>query len=492
VQQKTPFLTGFSTHLFGSAKGKTQDILSRQRHHLITGTLDLQQQFLQEIDPHLLARHSSTQRTRHYPDRLIFWAFFSQVVSDDGSCAAAVAHIQAWAQQRGLPVPAGSTSSYCEARAKLPVEMLRAVNDSLYKQLDAELGTERLWRGLRPRVEDGTSVQAPDTEANRQAYPYPPGQKEGCGFPMIKLNGLIDLTHGGLREFATSSVKTSELSNHNKLEDNYLQKGDVFIADRLYGGFEFIQRLSSKGIHFISRAHQARKIDFRQGRKLGPNERLVTWTKPRQLPPGSRLTKAQWEAVPEQLQVRIIRTKGPDRDGKQKTRYIVTTLLDSKAYPADEVASLYMHRWEIEVRFRDIKTTLGMELLRTRTPGMVEKELLMHQIVYNLMRLVMLKAGKAHGINHRRLSFRGAQQVIGAFINNFKGLASRPTKSRGLRHNVWMLIAERLVKERPGRNEPRRVKRRPKCTRWLQKPRDQYFEHFRSETPPPKILDNPA
>lgn len=488
MKSRTPFLTGFSTYLFGSAKSKTQDIVAKKRQSLIEGTLDLQQPFIDEVDPGILERHSQTRRNRHYPDHLTFWAFFSQVASNDASCAGAVARVQAWAEQRGLPVPGQSTSSYCEARASLPVEMLRAVNDSLYEQLDAHLPSKAHWRGLRPRAEDGTTAQMPDTEANRQEYPYIDGQQEGCSFPMVRLGGLIDLSHGGLCEFAASGMDTSELRNHRQLEDK-LQAGDVFIGDRLYSGYELIERLTSKGVHFIGRAHQSRKIDFRKGRKIGPNERLVTWKKPRMLSKGSILNKAQWQEVANELTVRLIRCKGPDREGKQKTRYIVTTLLDPKAYPAEEVASLYMHRWEIEVRFRDIKTTLGMEMLRTKSPAMIEKELLMHQIVYNLMRLVMLKAAIAHGVNHRRLSFRGVQQVIQSFVQNFRDLACRPLLRLQQRAKMWARIAERIVTERPGRNEPRRVKRRPKCTRWLQKPRHQYFEHFRCDNPPIKILD---
>lgn len=192
------------------------------------------------------------------------------------------------------------------------------------------------------------------------------------------------------------------------------------------------------------------------------------------------------------MEVRLIRCKGPDREGKQKARYLFTTLLDSQAYPAEEVASLYFHRWEIEVRFCDIKTTLGMEMLRIKSPEMIEKELLMHQIVYNLMRLIMLKSAIDHGINHRRLSFRGTQQVIHAFVHNFCDLAKRPLLRIQQHAKMLERIAERIVTERPGRNEPRRVKRRPKCTHCLQEPRTEYFEHFRADNPPFKILDNLA
>ena len=422
---------------------------------------------------------------------MTFWAFFSQVASDDPSCAATVARMQAWAQRRGLPVPSQNTGAYCQARSDLPLEMLQKVNKSLYQQLQAQVPSQSLWRGLRPRVEDGTTVQMPDTQENRDKYPYPHGQQEGCGFPMIGLGELIDLSHGGLCEFATCDISKSELYNHKQLENN-LREGDVFIADRFYSSYELMQRLLGKGIHFVGRTHQARKIDFKKGLRISVNERLVTWTKPRQVPEGSCLSAEQWEALPAEMQVRLIRCKGPDRQGKQKTRYVVTTLLDDRAYPADEIVALYIHRWEIEVRFRDIKTTLCMEMLRTKSPEMVEKELLMHQIAYNLMRLIMLKAAKEHGVNHRRLSFRGVQQVIHAFVENFQDLVSRPLLRIQQRSKMWAHIAERTITERPGRNEPRRVKRRPKCTRWLQKPRHEYFEHFRCENPPMKILDKCA
>ena len=491
MKQTTPFLTGFPSTLFGSAKRSAQDIIAKQRQSLIEGTLDLQQQFLEEVPPELLAKHSATERNRHYPDSMTFWAFFSQVTNDDASCAATVARVQAWAEQRGLPVPSANTGAYCQARSDLPVEMLRAVNDALLGQLDMHLPISSDWRGMRPRAEDGTSAQMPDTDLNREKYPYSHGQQVGCGFPTVRLGGLIDLSHGGMCEFACNDMNTSELTNHNELE-KHLKKGDLFIGDRLYSSYELIVRLPSKGVHFAGRTHQARKIDFRKGKKISPNERLVIWYKPSRQPKGSQLSEEEWAALPDQLQIRLIRCKGPDREGKQKTRYLATTLLDPVAYPADEVASLYFHRWEIEVRFRDIKTTLGMEMLRTKSPEMIEKELLMHQIVYNLMRLVMLKAAVENGVNHRRLSFRGIQQVVLAFVDNFRDLANRPILWAQQRAKMWLHVVERIVVERPGRNEPRRVKRRPKCSRWLQKPRHEYFEHFRSENPPIKILDQPA
>lgn len=492
MTKTTPFLTGFSALLCGRSKSATQSILSCKRRKLLESGIDLQHQFLAEVDPALLECFSSTRRVRTYPDTLVFWAFLFQVSSDDASCANAVSRVQQWAAGQGLPIPSASTSSYCEARKELPLAMLEAVHRSICDQLDANLPQRFRWRGLRPLAEDGTTAQMPDTDANRKCWPYPAGQAEGCGFPIIKLGGLIDLSHGGLRDFSYSPLETSELQGHEQLRAEYLAEGDVLIADRLYSGYELIAGLLRQGVHFIGRTHQARKIDFRKGRKIGPDERLVTWRKPCQAPRGSRLNAAQWKALPDRLEIRIVRCTGPDRQGKTKVRYVVTTLLDSDAYPAGEVTSLYVHRWEIELRFRDIKTTLDMEMLRTKTPDMILKEILMHMIFYNLIRLLMLKAGVEHGVNHRRLSFRGTQQVIHACREGFAELGTRPILRQNQVREMRRRIAERSVIERPGRNEPRRVKRRPKCSRWLQKPRHQYFEHFRSENPPLKILDQVA
>lgn len=371
VKTRTPFLTGFSTLLCGRSKASMQEVLWEKRRKLLEGGVDLQQQVRDEIDPSILDRFSTTQRVRSYPDPLVFWAFLFQVSHDDSSCAHAVSQVQQWAAQQGLPVPSASTASYCEARGALPEEMLRAVHRSLCGQLDANLPESSRWRGLRPLVEDGTSAQMPDTEANRASWPCPPAQNEGCGLPVIKLDGLIDLSHGGLRDFAHCDLNTSGLCAHQKLQGEYIKERDVLIADRLYSGYEIIAGLRQRGAHFIGRTHQSRKIDFRKGRRIGPDERIVVWNKPRYAPKGSRLDAAGWEALPASLEVRLIRCQGPDRQGKVRVRYVVTTLLDHETYPPEEVASLYLHRWEIEVRFRDIKTTLGMELLRTKSPELI-------------------------------------------------------------------------------------------------------------------------
>lgn len=334
----------------------------------------------------------------------------------------------------------------------------------------------------------GPPCKRPTPPSTSKPILNPRVQSPGCGFPVVQLVGLIDLIHGGLENFVESPIAVSELRGFDLLLP-YVAENEVLVGDRAYSSYEAIARLRGGGAHFVGRVHQSRRIDFHKGRKLGRDERLQVWKKPAGQPPGSSLDTEEWSRIPDQMEVRVIRVKGPGRDGKATTKYLVTTLLDSLAYPAEEIASLYFHRWEIEVRFRDIKTTLSMEMLRTRSPEMIRKELLMHLIAYNAMRLLMRKSAERHGENARRLSFKGALQVLASSTAAFSGTWKKPAARHREKERLLRRIAERVVPERPGRNEPRRVKRRPKCTSWLQQPRRDYDEHFRCDHPPRKILD---
>jgi hypothetical protein len=469
-----------------------QERLQAQRKSIRENNPDgLAQQLSEEIPPELVKELSQTQRERVYPHEVTFWTWFAQTLKENASCAWAVSHVQQWMRALGLSVPSSKTSSYVAARQSLPEEMLRSIHQHLIVKLDQNLGSKHLWRGFRVRATDATSAQMPDTASNQKAYPQPSGQAPGCGFPVVKLGGLIDLGHGGLQDFAEGTLKTGEMRCYDQLE-NYLVEGDLLAADRLYSSFEVVGRLKLKGVEFVGRNHHARKVDFRRGKKIGPNERRIVWEKPQRQPALSRLSAEEWEALPDTIELRIIRTKGPDREGKTRTRYVVTTLLDPKLYPAEEVASLYLHRWEIELRFRDIKTTMGMEMLRTQSPEMIRKEILMHMIAYNALRLLMLKAANIHGCSHRRISFKGVIQVLEGCVTGFAKARGQPRLLELERSNLFARIAERIVPDRPGRHEPRKKKRRPKSYGWLQRPRHEYFEHFREQEPALKIIDQAA
>ena len=234
------------------------------------------------------------------------------------------------------------------------------------------------------------------------------------------------------------------------------------------------------------------KATQRKGKRLRVNDRLQVRRKPHWQTPSSRIDEQQWQQLPEEMTIRIIRVQGLGRDHKRTTKYIVTTLLDPDEYPADEIASLYFHRSEIEVRFRDIKTIMGMDMLRTKSPKMIRKELMMHMIAYNAVRLLILKSAKVHQCNHRRLSFKGTLQVLKSRSSGFLNAWRKPAERERERANLLQRIAERLVPDHRGPNEPLEVKRRPKSSRWLQTPRGDHPQRFHSENYPRKILDDAA
>lgn len=492
MRSKTPFLTGFPTRLFGSSKRSAQGILERKRREIFSqGLGELSLQLGEELPPELMESCAQTSRYRVYSHEVTFWAFLSQVIGEDGSCAKAVSEVQQWYRQGNLAVPSANTASYVEARQRLPEAMLGKIHRHLFDELERHTTSENRWRTHRVKAIDGTSAQMPDTETNQAKYPQPSGQEAGCGFPVVQLVGLLDLNHGGWEDFVESTIQTSELKGLDQLF-GCIARDDILVGDRAFVSYETVGRLLGTGAFFVGRNHQSRKLDFRKGKKLGPNERLQVWRKPHWQTPGSSLTQEEWRELPDEIPIRIIRSSALGRDSRPTTRYIVTTLLDAQKYPAEEIASLYLHRWEIELRFRDIKTTMGMDMLRTQSPEMVRKELMMHMIAYNALRLLMLKSSTIHGCNHRRLSFKGALQVLASSAGGFVASRGKPASRRGARSDLMERIAERIVPERPGRNEPREVKRRPKSSRWLQTPRQEHPEHFRNEEHPRKILDEAA
>ena len=209
---KPPFLIGFSTLLFGSAKRKMQDILLGERKEIEERCPGgLSRQLAEEIPADMVSRHFSSQRERVYPHGVTFWAFLSQVLCEDGSCARAVAGVQQWMRERGQAVPSSETTAYVKARQALPDAMLKSIHGELFSKLEQNLPSDQLWRGHRVKAIDATTVQMPDTVENQTAFPQPSSQAVGCGFPVVQLVGLIDLGHGGFQDFATSTMTTGEM-----------------------------------------------------------------------------------------------------------------------------------------------------------------------------------------------------------------------------------------------------------------------------------------
>jgi hypothetical protein len=365
---------------------------------------------------------------------------------------------------------AGSTftpEAYCIARGRLPLKLLQVMLRRVCALGRRQEVGQRLWKGHRLWHIDGSSFSMPDTPELQQRFGQPGLQAKGCGFPVAHILCLFDAASGLIQECILAPLRTHDMAHVDQVQAA-LRRGDILIGDRAFESFVHLAQLLGQGLHMIVPVHQKRKVDFvgkqRRGgkrlqrierqrlRRCGPCEQIVRWLKPTKRPHG--LSRPQYDALPQTIQVREIKRTVRLVTGQRQTIVLITTLLDARRYPADALLDLLKDRWQIEVNLRHLKTTMKMEILRSQTAAGIEKELWMFLIVYNLVRLIMLEAAVRQQVRTRRISFADALYWV---------------RHGDLRREMPTL---RLVPERPGRIEPRVIKRRRTKYRLMNKPRE--------------------
>ena len=461
----TPFFPAFRSRL--AALGRRVQIL---RQHSLCHLELLLGPFL---PPGLLSQadEGPNSRDRIYNVRRTFFGFLYQVLKPDCPCREIVRQIQALFALHDHGLVDEGNSAYCQARQRLPLDTLCRVRVAV---ADAGEKAAQLWHDLRPKVIDATTVGLPDTLKNQRAYPQSGSQKPGCGFPLLRLVGVFSLATGVLLDYAKGNKHQHELRLLKGLLGHF-KGGDLAVADRGFCSYVLLVLLLWRGVFSVFRLHQRRPADLRKGKRLGKNDRLFTWLKPPEKP--SWLPQSWWKKIPAQLTVRVIRFKLASRGYRPQSVTLVTTLLDPHQYPAQDIAQLYARRWKIELWFRDIKTSMGMEVLRCKSPGMVHKELEMFFIAYNLIRCLIVQAGADNDVELDRMSFKGTVDSVRQFSLAIAQARSKK-KQRQLILELLGVIARDQVPERLGRREPRAVKRRPKAFPLLNKPRDKFKEIF--------------
>lgn len=479
MKLKTPFLTGFSTKLHGSAKRALQASIRRKREKLLKNCLgSFARQFSDLIPPELLESLSRTQRRRVFSNPVIFWAWLSQILEQNDSCSAAVSRVQAWCLEKGLPVPSSETTAYCKARVRLSQEFITAVHQHVISEMERTVRCENLYRGLMVKSVDGSSVQLMDTAANQSNYPQPSGQKEGCGFPVMKFVGVLNHAHGCWETCLTSPLSESDFVTMRRLMSHFGPE-TLLLADRGFCSYEIMVRLLDNGCHSLMRLHQMRAKGFtlRKGKRLSENERLVTWIKPRHKPKTTELSDAEWEQLPATVEMRLIAFWYEDRDGAMKKMVLATTLLDHQTYDWIELGELYATRWDIELRLRDVKTTLRMEELNVKRPSMAEKSLAMALLGFNLVKATCRRSVDHHPQHWKLISFKGALDAINSVGSLFSAAVMKSKKSFAeVMDKMLALVSTKRIEVRPGRWEPRMKKKRPKPFPFLDLPRQEYKE----------------
>jgi hypothetical protein len=402
--------------------------------------------------------------------------FLSQVLCADHACRETLRKFLGWLAWEGMSASA-RTAGYCKARKRLPQAELDAVAAGLARRVRSEHLVRGLWRGRPVQVVDGSGLSMPDTRPNQKRYPQPTGARKGCSFPVMRVVALFCLGTGILIDLAQGSLHAGERALFRSLWEA-LHPGDVLLADRGFCGFAEFFFLRQREVDCVMRAHQRRSVGKTRLKRLGPGDWLVLWHKSKSGPKWP--DPAVWRTLPDTLTVREIDVRVPVKGFRTRALTVATTLLDPVAFPAEDFADLYRRRWQAEIFLRDIKTTMGMDVLRCKTPDMVHKELTLHLIAYNLVRLTLLQAAAQEDIPLQTLSFKGALATIRAWAPIFA------TAAHDLRPQLWpqllRLLANDPLPHRPNRVEPRARKRRPKNYQLLNKPRHQFKEiHHRSK-----------
>lgn len=469
MKNRTPFLPGISHLLNGRQSRCESDRMREHAERLRRASLfRLCQIFGRWLPADLLAGQPGS-RHRCYPLSLTFWAFLSQVLNPGSPCREIVRKVQFWHRRRKHPMPSSATGAYCQARARLPLEKLQQAHQSLADHLDAGADSGDAFAGHRLWVIDGTGLSMPDTPANQKQWPQPSTQKPGCGFPVIKLVAIFCLRTGALLRWAQGTLHEHENRLFKQLYQFFLP-GDIVVADRGFSGFGQFAELITREVEMLARIHQRRKVDWRKGKVLGRRDRLVQWRRPYRQ--GDLFSAVQWAEFPATIWLRQLELDFDVPGFRTRKIVVVTTLMDPERYPADELARLYLRRWKVEVFYRDIKQTMAMDILRCQTPAMINREIHLHTIGYNLVRALMNDIAQRFEVDVARRSFKGTLDALrqwGPAALDAPNLSPRVAADE--RDALYETIVDDQLPDRPWRSEPRAVKRRPKNYRLMTKPR---------------------
>jgi putative transposase len=410
---------------------------------------------------------------------LTLWAWLSQVVDPAKSCMAAVLRVSTLLVALGRGPCSQDTAAYCRARAKVPAVVLRKLALQVGRRLEEAAPKDWLWQERHVMLVDGTTMTMADTEENQKAFPQPTSQKAGLGFPMIRMVLLLSLATAAVTGMAYGPYggkETGETALLRQLLDG-VAAGTILLADRYYCSYWMVAMARQRGLDVVFRLHQLRHYDFRIGWRRGPNDHTVLWARPAR---PEWMDEATYATIPDELIVREIRYQVCTPGFRVREVIVATTLWDAEEYPCEVLADLYHERWHVELDIRAIKKSLQMDDLRCKTPFMVEKDIWVHLLGYNLVRKVAAQAAQERDVPPREVSFTAARDAVNAGRMQWTLAESSERVRQG--KALLPTIAKARVGNRPDRCEPRAKKRRTKRYPHLNKPRKQAQEELLART----------
>jgi len=430
------------------------------------------------IPPDLFPKATSKKnsRDRVYTRWRTFWSMIWQALNPEASGREVVRQIQAFFILENGSAISPSDAAYSRAKSRLPLEEFPLALAATAKAADMAPAVTLL-RGRPLKAIDGSALTLADTPRNRIAYPALQCANTPS-FPMMRVVVLFSLLSGAISSLAQGSLAVSELALFGSLMTQ-LVKGDILLGDRGFGCYPLIALLRySLGIDFIGRT--TRRIDGRQRvKRLGKNDWLLRWKRNAARSPW--MSPLQWTGLPKQMTLRAVKGSLYQKGFRVRQVTLVTTLLDSDFYPAQEILQAYLRRWRLEMCLDDLKTTLKMDMLRGHSPQMVQKELYARVIAHNFIRCIIIQAAVQHGVPLERISFKGTLDALRHFS---QAMVRVRTKKR--RRKTWerllATLAADLVPERPDRREPRAIKRKKNKYPRLNMPRHKFKDHPKRHT----------
>jgi hypothetical protein len=360
-----------------------------------------------------------------------------------------------------------SSGVLAKARGRLPMDLWQTIGQFLSARVQELSEPFARWLGHRVILVDGTCVSMPAKPGLFERFGSSTGRGGRRHYPLARMVTLALANTMAILAYAVGRYEESELSLLRPLLGR-LRRGDLLLADRAFAGANLYAEYQAAGLEFLTRAHQRLKVS-----KLVPLEGYAAndFVTDMAVNPSHRRKDP---ALPKTVRVRLIQATLRIR-GKRQVAWFVTSLLDGAAYRADQVVQLYGRRWRIETLFLQLKVRLSADVLRSKTAAGVLKELCARMVAMNVVRAILLEAAAKHGQDPMALSFVHALRAILAFapILATAPMWRLPTIYQAMLHE----IACHCIPFRPGRLEPRAVRRerkhypRLRCTRdeWRQR-----------------------
>ena len=394
-------------------------------------------------------------RERIYTPWVTLWLFLFQTLSKSkGTCAAAVSRFIVHRTAQGQAPCSPETKSYCSARRKLPEAFYQTIFRKLGHHASRQAASVWKFFDREVKVVDGTTVSMPETEENCEEYPLADPARAGLSFPMARLLVIFSLSVGTALEVAISPYRgkrTGEYALLRQLVDSF-EPNEILLADAGFCSYCHLVELHQRGVDSVVKAEHSRLGNLVAIKRLGKDDVLYRWSKPNGKP--DTFDRSEFNALPGELLIRVVTVRVDQPGFRTKQFDIVTTLTNHKLYRRDDLADLYFRRWRAELYLRDIKSTLGMDQLKCKSPEMVRREIYVNLIAYNLVRIQIAEAAYASGIQPHQISFSSTVDTILQFQAEFKQPSNRALAV------MLAVIANRRVGKQPDRVEPRAVKRR--------------------------------